>query len=261
MSDEDRSGNPTDRHELRYFQGVWTSQVSGRGVTSADLDDEPMIDADADTADTGEFLVGSDSESTESPRWGFPPGHVIVTSPTSNWAAAAALGAGMLSVLVGIRPQSFFLALVSGTIALVLATLGWYRTRAGGQHKWMAIAGGVLGVAGLALGVIGAATVDDDSEDLTSSFEFEPLPGDTYRVDLESCGHDDTGHGEAKGTITNTTDSQQDFFVTVYFLQEGVRVGEASDFVTALGAGESSTWNAIGLDLIPDGVLCETIVT
>ena len=258
MSDEGWRDDPTGRHESRFFDGAWTPYVSDRGLTSADFEGALMLDARAEERWTdGEEL----DPVAMSERWGFPPGHIIETDPRSNGFAVAALATGIVSVLFGLKSLWFYLSLVLATIALVAGALGWVRTRKGAGHAWMAIVGGIAGLAGLVLGLMGLVDVLDDSGEVTGPFEFEPVEGDNYTVEVDECGRNDSGIGEATGTISNTSDATHDFFITVYFMQDGVRIGEASDFVTGLPSGASSDWTALGLDLIPDGVLCETIVT
>lgn len=81
-------------------------------------------------------------------------------SPT-NGLAVAALVLGIIGVVFGLLPLTFFIALVCGVLALIFGALGWRKANRGSGRKGMAIAGFILGLAGLGLGIAGIVIVDD----------------------------------------------------------------------------------------------------
>lgn len=94
-------------------------------------------------------------------------------SQPANGMAIAALVCGIVGVVLGLIPFTFFLALVLGVCAVVFGPLGWNRANkvpAAGR-KGIAIAGTVLGIVAILLGVIGAFIVDDTVDDINQDLE------------------------------------------------------------------------------------------
>ena len=81
--------------------------------------------------------------------------------------AVAALVLGIVGVVFGFIPLLFVIAFPCGLLAVIFGVLAWRSAnKPGGSRKGMAIAGTILGVVALALGVIGAVIVDDAVTDL-----------------------------------------------------------------------------------------------
>lgn len=75
--------------------------------------------------------------------------------PVSNGAAIAALVLGILALVFALLPFTFFLGLVCGLTAILLAAVGLRRaSRPGVPGRGMAVAGLVTGLLGLVIGVL-----------------------------------------------------------------------------------------------------------
>jgi len=89
------------------------------------------------------------------------PQYGIYNPPARNThssMAVAALVLGIIGVVFGLIPLTFFVALACGVLAIVFGALGRYHTKA----KW----GLALGIVAVALGIWGATIVNKASNDL-----------------------------------------------------------------------------------------------
>lgn len=105
-------------------------------------------------------------------------GQVIYVERKSNGFAVAGLVLGIVGVVFGLIPLTFFVALVCGVLAFVfgfIAWRAWKKDNARGR-KGMSIAAVILGALAIALGIWGAFIVDDAVDDLNeelNSLTFE----------------------------------------------------------------------------------------
>lgn len=230
--------DPGRRHQLRYHDGNrWTEHVSDNGINSIDP-----------------FGVAAQ------------PYFVPVPAPThrSNGLAVASLVLGILAALSGIIPFLFFLAFVFAILALIFGLIGWNAANNGAPNKGMAVAGTVLSLVGIGLGIFGVVIVNrvvDHIEENVGNL-FGTADPSEYELVLDTCGPADNGWLAAGGTIQNTTGNRTSFWVTVHFLDaNGVQVADASDIVGTLEPGRTATWTATSYqDYSGTAVSCEIVV-
>jgi hypothetical protein len=98
-----------------------------------------------------------------------PPQPVAVPG---NGLAVAALVLGIVGAVFGLIPLTFIIALICGILATVFGWVGLQRTKkVGAPHKGMAIAGFVLGLVAIALGIVGIIIISTAANDLNKSIE------------------------------------------------------------------------------------------
>ena len=232
--------DPGGRHQLRYHDGVrWTEHVSDNGYNSVDAYGLPAA---------GQQM----------------PYFIPVNVPQrGNGLAVASLVLGILAALSGIVPFLFFLAFLFGVLALVFGLIGWSAANKGAPNKGMSIAGTVLALAGIGLGVFGVIVVNRAVDEISDNISniFGTADPSEYEVVVGTCGPGDNGWLEATGTIQNTTGDRTSFWVTVHFLDaNGVQVADASDIVGTLEPGRTATWTANSNQEFPGAVTCEIVV-
>ena len=192
---------------------------------------------------------------------GWQQGPWPTSQPLTNGLAIAALVVGIVGACFGLIPLSFFLALPLGILGLIFGIVSWRKARRGAPRKGMAISGVVLGAVAITLGVIGAVIVNNAVDDLKDTFDdLGPADEGDFEVSLTSCGPNDSGYGEATGVIENTSNREQNFWITIYFVQNGTRVGQADDYIQDLGSGDSAQFEARGFDEVADSAECEVNV-
>jgi hypothetical protein len=114
-----------------------------------------------------------------------------------------AIVCGILGVIFGLIPLTFFLAWTLGLIAVVLGIMAYRRAKRVGQHQGRA--GLVLGVIAIALGGLGLAIVSDAFEDLDDDLTCLDEADTPEEIDAcnEESGSDEprpepaTGSGDA----------------------------------------------------------------
>ncbi len=169
----------------------------------------------------------------------------------------ASLVLGIVGILFGIIPFTFFLAWACGVIALVLGIVGRGRANRNPAMtgKGIGLAGAIMGGAALALGVVGIVI-------LVVAFDKATGVADTDDYDLteESCRVNVFGTAEATGRITNTSGAEKRFIVDVEFrdASDGSRIEQRSDFVNDLSPGQSSRWRIVA-DVDTTDVECEVL--
>ena len=98
--------------------------------------------------------------------------------PARNGFGITALCLGIVGVLFGFIPLTFVLALILGFLALVFGLVGWSRTRKGtADNRKTSIAGTVLAVAALALGIWGATILFQATNTFVNSMNNLGVPG------------------------------------------------------------------------------------
>jgi voltage-gated potassium channel Kch len=101
--------------------------------------------------------------STHAPAWPTYAAPQVVyanTPSTGKGFAVTALVLGIIGALFGLIPLTFFLAIPLGVLAFIFGAIAWRRAAVLRRRGWqiprgMARTGFVLGVAALALGIIG----------------------------------------------------------------------------------------------------------
>lgn len=83
----------------------------------------------------------------------------------TNGLAIAALVLGVVGAVFGLIPLTGFIAIICGVLAIAFGIPAWRAARVRGRRA-MAIAGTILGVIALALGVWGTVIVADAASDL-----------------------------------------------------------------------------------------------
>lgn len=116
-------------------------------------------------------------------NWYPPQSHPSAAPPpppasAGNGLAVAALVLGIVGLFFGFIPLTFFLAWILGVLALVFGLIGRRRP----ARKAMATWGAVLGLAAIAMGVVGVVVLDQAIDDLDDVFGF---PDCTELVDGE----------------------------------------------------------------------------
>jgi vacuolar-type H+-ATPase subunit I/STV1 len=111
--------------------------------------------------------------STEGPPQYQPPQYQPPTHRATNGLAIAALVCGIIGVLAGLIPFTFFLAFILGVLALVFGLIGrGAAKRREGAGSKQAIAGAILGGLAVILGVVGVVilvnVINDTDEKLRS---------------------------------------------------------------------------------------------
>lgn len=111
------------------------------------------------------------SSTTEQPSTPSAEPRVIYVEKTGNGLAVAALVLGIIGVVFGLIPLTFFIALILGVVGLVLGIAGIRRakrTQSSGVITWT---GTILCLGAIALGIWGAVIVADTAEELDEVFE------------------------------------------------------------------------------------------
>jgi hypothetical protein len=257
--------DPHGRNEHRFFDGSqWTEHVSNGGQTSVD-----SVIA-ASPAQLAVPTLTAPHPPAPAPPLGALPSYQVSGQSSDgakrpgNGMAVVALVLGIIGVLFGLIPLFFFIAIPCGVLALIFGFVGRRaaKRRAAG-HRGMALVGLILGIVAVGLGIVGVVIVGDAVEDVDSAFDdaFGPASPDEFDITVETCGTDDSGLAEATGTITNTSDREQAFSVTLHFLDgQGVRVADAVDYVAALSPGATARWEANPFEEVPTDVTCDAIV-
>jgi hypothetical protein len=80
---------------------------------------------------------------------------VIVIERRGNGMATAGFVCSLVGAVLGLIPLLFFFAWILGPLGLVFGAIGWKNARAGRGGKGLAIAGVILGIAAIGLGIIG----------------------------------------------------------------------------------------------------------
>jgi hypothetical protein len=122
-----------------------------------------------------------------------------------NGMAVAALVCGIVGAVFGLIPLTFFIALALGLVAVVLGPIAWNRANkvpAAGK-KGLAIAGTILGVVALGVGIVGAVIVDDTVDEIDRELDdaSEELDRELDQLDEElEQDLDEFDQGEGFGT-------------------------------------------------------------
>jgi predicted PurR-regulated permease PerM len=95
---------------------------------------------------------------------------VYVEKP-GNGLATAALVLGIVGVVFGLIPLTFFIALICGVLALIFGVIGWRAANKGRGRKGLAVSGTVLGVVALLLAFAGIFIIGEAADDLQNELD------------------------------------------------------------------------------------------
>lgn len=109
---------------------------------------------------------------------GAPTQQVVFVEKKGNGLAVAALVLGIVGTVFGLVPLTFMVALICGVLALVFGVVAWRAWRKDNSRgrRGMSIAGFVLGVAAIGLGIVGAVIVSDAVDDLNQTINELTTP-------------------------------------------------------------------------------------
>ena len=191
-----------------------------------------------------------------------------------NGLGIAALVTGIIGILFGLVPITFFIAGPLAVISIILGFAGRGRVKRGIATNGKAtVAGIVCGFVAGVLSVIGFATVIDAFEDLGDELEStaddgaglesggsEPVTNSgntanppTEDVTVDGCDVDEFGFVTAPLTIINHSSEASSYFITVEVTDaDGVRIGEAYASADALRPDQTAETDAVGLDDLSD---------
>jgi hypothetical protein len=102
---------------------------------------------------------------------GQPPQQVVYVERAGNGLAVASLVLGIVGVVFGLIPLTFFIALICGVLALIFGIVGWRAANKGRGRKGLAVSGTVLGVVALLLAFAGVFIIGEAADDLENELD------------------------------------------------------------------------------------------
>lgn len=152
--------------------------------------------ADAPTAAPGWYPDPNTGQQRywDGASWGPTAPQQQYVQPSGNGFAVTALVCGIIGAVLALIPLLFILGWALGLVALIFGILGWRKANSDptAGKKGMAIAGTILGVVAIGLGIAGAAIIDDVGEDLENLGEPEETKSATLGEPLELETQDTT---------------------------------------------------------------------
>jgi hypothetical protein len=194
-------------------------------------------------------------QTTAPPPPGQPPSHAV-----GNGMGVAALVLGIIGVLFGFIPLTFFLAWILGALALIFGIIGRRRAKRLSIKKGSSTAGVILGAIAVILGIIGIVIISSAVNDVNN--KIGPASASDSKITQDSCTVDQFGFGVATGTITNVSGHQHSFSISAEFLgPDGTQLGRGSDY-KSLENNQRAAFRAV--DTVPSGttsVTCKITAT
>ncbi len=232
--------DPTKRFEFRYHNGqAWTGDVSVDGNRFLD----PLPSARDTAVITRREFVGPDVRGP-GPR---PDADGPQQRLEPIGASLAAFVLGVASILVGWVPFLGVLAGIGAIVGLILGVRALRRDvairREGGQNHrghGYALTGVILAPFGLVLAGVGVWL------SVVTLREVDRFTNvGAYRTDIRTCAVE-AGSAQAKGTITNDTNTRRSYHFVVEFDRTGTSTRLASADVTVddVEAGVAAAWTA-----------------
>ena len=186
--------------------------------------------------------------------------HPMPQPQGSNGFGIAALVLGIVGVLFGLIPLTFFFAWILGALALIFGLVGRSRGKRGLAPRGTSTAGVVLGSVALGLGVIGVVIIGSTVKKIDD--RIGKADSNDSRIVQDSCSVDQFGLARATGTITNVSGHTHAFSIHVSFRDaSGTQLGTGFDFKD-LRDGEKAVYSTT--DAVPRGtesVRCEVSAT
>jgi hypothetical protein len=102
---------------------------------------------------------------------GQPSQQVVYVERAGNGLAVASLVLGIVGVVFGLIPLTFFIALICGVLALIFGIVGWRAANKGRGRKGLAVSGTVLGVVALLLAFAGVFIIGEAADDLENELD------------------------------------------------------------------------------------------
>lgn len=220
--------DPTGRFEFRWFNGEnWTADVSSGGVRSVD----PL----------GAYAAGPyrSPAPAATPRRGM--------AITSLVLGLVGVGLAWLPFVVVIGVGAALTAIALGAVAMRRVSIG----TGGGARA--AMAGVVTGVLALVLATVGVAATREAMEEIDRYANPGP-----FTIELTGCRLDGAT-AVASGTITNDSVAQvRNYVIRVSIRRSSTELALARTDVTALRAGESATFTVSAFvgDIAPEQLRC-----
>jgi hypothetical protein len=179
-----------------------------------------------------------------------PPPIAPAPSGGGNGFAVTALVLGIIGLLFGFIPLTFFVAGTLGVLALIFGLIGRRRATQRGMKTRTATSGTVLGILSIVMAIIGLVilvTVINSTSNKLNEISGGASPS-KYKVQISSCASDPTlGLPTAKGTLVNVDSSTKSFTVTIRFLNaSGVQLSTGTDVANDVAPGSTATWTATG---------------
>ena len=240
--------DPYGRFDLRWHDGQqWTHYVARGGWVGTDTPPPLALGA-------------------------VPSLPVRPTTPGANGLAIAGFVLALVGALVGLAPLLFFEALVGGVLGIIFSLVGLGRAKHTTQHRGrrLAVAGIVLSVAALGLGVLGVVetlndfekwmyNVDDVAlEDVV--FPSGPVAESTaYEITPGLCTNPDATKRSARfdGVLRNDASIPRAYRIIVELVDaNGVVADRASSRTPLLDPGQSANWIAASSRKITGEITC-----
>jgi hypothetical protein len=169
---------------------------------------------------------------------------VPLDEPRRDRLSTAAFVVGLVSAVTAVV---YFVAIPLGLVGLVLGISAMRR----GRERRLALAGTLLSVVGLAVGlgvVAFLVAADDDESGQTSVVDgIESGTADDEHPPQLDVGRDvgcraEMGALRAEGTVTNHTEEPASYQLVIVWEREGRRLAESTAILDEIRAGGSQAW-------------------
>ncbi|GLZ75879.1 hypothetical protein Afil01_06860 [Actinorhabdospora filicis] len=160
--------------------------------------------------------------------------------PPKNGLGLTALILGIIGVLFGLIPITFFIAGTLGVIALIFGIVGIRRAvRKTATNKAVAIIGTVLAVAALGLSVVGVVIVNKVVDDVSNVLDNNDGAKD---VSIAAIEKGEFGSFDATVTVENSAGNARNYWIDVQFLDDkGTVVDSTSVLINHIAPGQTAT--------------------
>lgn len=236
--------DPLGRYEYRYFNGaVWTADVSNGGNRLVDPNGTAPQQA---SSGPGGYPAPLAAAGAGGAFGAYEP-------PKSNGIAVAALVCGIIGALIAWAPFVVIFGLILAILAVIFGVQGLKRAKEVDKGRGVALAGLILGVAGIVLSAIGIWLTVVVWREVVDFIEPGPVV-----AEVTGCRSDGV-FVEAGGTLTNRSSTRRDY--TLFVEIEGSR-GDRTliDQLTNVAPGETVEWEVSGRATVDAGQ-CEADVT
>ena len=240
--------DPSGRFDLRWHDGQqWTHFVARGGWVGTDT--------------TPPLTLGA-----------MPSLPMQSTASGSNGLAIAGFVLALVGAVVGLAPLHFFEALAGGLLGIIFSLVGLQRAKQTTHNRGrrLAVAGIVLSVAALGLGVLGVVETLSDFENwmynvddvAMEDFVFPSGPvaeSTAYEITPGLCSNPDATKRSARfdGTLRNDATIPRAYRIIVEFVNaNGVVADRASSRTPLLDPGQSANWIGLSSRRITGEITC-----